>query len=181
MAEVIKYGLLGDAALFTALEKKNLKADSPELPQVVRRCCEIKARIVESDERELAKEGGRALLNLGHTFGHAIENVAGYGTYLHGEAVAIGLCAAGHLSRLLGYINKADVARIEGVLTEHNLPLRLRSPLSLDALRSAMAKDKKVRAGVLRFVVLRKMGEAATQGDIAMALAESAFREVGAI
>ncbi|MGH7945990.1 MAG: 3-dehydroquinate synthase family protein, partial [Opitutaceae bacterium] len=83
MAEVIKYGLLGDGDLFSDLETRPLRATDPRLVSVVRRCCEIKARIVEADERETAKEGGRALLNLGHTFAHAIENVAGYGAYLH--------------------------------------------------------------------------------------------------
>src|ERR1043165_5513742 len=93
-AEVIKYGLLGDAALFAQLEKTPLTVRSAELAATIRRCCALKAKIVEADERELAKEGGRALLNLGHTFGHAIEQVTGYGVYLHGEAVAIGLAAA---------------------------------------------------------------------------------------
>src|SRR6185295_4410937 len=104
MAEVIKYGLLGDAPLFAQLEEAPLTIANARLAAVVRQCCALKARIVEADERETAKEGGRALLNLGHTFGHAIENVAGYGEYLHGEAVAIGLCAAARLSQKLGYI-----------------------------------------------------------------------------
>ncbi|HSY53208.1 MAG TPA: 3-dehydroquinate synthase family protein, partial [Opitutaceae bacterium] len=86
MAEVIKYGLLGDAALFTQLEYSPLSATNPSLAPIIKRCCALKGRIVELDEREQAKDGGRALLNLGHTFGHAIEQVTGYGTYLHGEA-----------------------------------------------------------------------------------------------
>jgi 3-dehydroquinate synthase len=128
----------------------------PDLAAVIRRCCAIKAGIVEADERETAKEGGRALLNLGHTFGHAIENVAGYGEYLHGEAVAIGLGAAARLSQKLGYIDAADVARIERVVAAHGLPVRLRAPLPYAALYAAMTRDKKVRAGGLRFVVLRR-------------------------
>lgn len=180
MAEVIKYGLLGDAALFTELEAKPLNVNSPELAQTIRRCCAAKARVVEADERELAKEGGRALLNLGHTFGHAVENVAGYGEYLHGEAVAIGLCAAARLSQKLGYLTAADVARVEAVVAAHALPTRLRSPLELPSLQVAMTRDKKVRSGGLRFVVLKSLGGAATQGDIPQALVEASFREVGA-
>jgi 3-dehydroquinate synthase len=180
MAEVIKYGLLGDDALFTQIEKQPLTVASPQLAKVIRRCCELKARIVEADERELAKEGGRALLNLGHTFGHAIEQVAGYGNYLHGEAVAIGLCAAARLSQKLGYLAPQEVARVEAVVAAHALPVRLRAPLPLPALEAAMARDKKVRDGLPRFVMLKKIGEAATQDGISPALAQAAFREVGA-
>ena len=180
MAEVIKYGLLGDAELFARLEKSSLTVTSADLAAVIRRCCALKARIVEADERETAKEGGRALLNLGHTFGHAVENAAGYGEYLHGEAVAIGLCAAARLSQKLGYIAAADVARVDRVVAAHALPTRLRAPLAYADLHTAMTRDKKVRAGGLRFVVLKKLGEAATQSDIAPALVEASFREVGA-
>jgi 3-dehydroquinate synthase len=147
---------------------------------VIRQCCAMKARIVEADEREVAREGGRALLNLGHTFGHAIEQVTGYGAYLHGEAVAIGLCAAARLSQKLGYLSPAEVVRVETVVATHALPARLKAPLSLQELLAAMARDKKVRAGLPRFVVLRKLGEAATQDNVAPALVEAVFREVGA-
>lgn len=180
MAEVIKYGLLGDAELFARLERAPLTLASADLAEVVRRCCALKARIVEADERETAAEGGRALLNLGHTFGHAIEQVTGYGVYLHGEAVAVGLCAAARLSQKLGYIGAAEVARVDAVVAAHALPTRLREALPLAALVAAMGRDKKVRAGGLRFVVLRSPGESATQGGIDPALAEAAFREVGA-
>ena len=180
LAEVIKCGLLGDAALFARLERTPLTLASPDLAAVIRRCCELKARIVEADEFETAKDGGRALLNLGHTFGHAIEQVAGYGTYLHGEAVAIGLVAAARLSHLLGLVPAGDVARVEAVVAAHALPVRLRAPLPLAALTAAMARDKKVRAGRLRFVVLNAPGVAATRGDIDPALAEACFRAAGA-
>lgn len=180
MAEVIKYGLLGDAELFAQLEHTALTVEHPRLAAVIRRCCALKARVVEADERETAREGGRALLNLGHTFGHAIEQVTGYGTYLHGEAVAIGLCAAVRLSQKLGYIEAGDVARVDAVMAAHALPVRLREPLPLAPLMAAMARDKKVRAGQLRFVVLKRLGEAMTQGGIDAALAEESFREVGA-
>ncbi len=180
MAEVIKYGLLGDAELFARLERESLTLRSPDLAEVVRRCCATKARIVEADERETAAEGGRALLNLGHTFGHAIEQVTGYGVYLHGEAVAVGLCAAARLSQKLGLIGAGDVNRVDAVVAAHALPTRLREPLPLAALTAAMARDKKVRAGGLRFVVLKALGDSATQGGVEPALAEAAFREVGA-
>lgn len=181
MAEVIKYGLLGDPELFASLEKTPLTVDRGELAAVVRRCCALKARIVEADERETAQEGGRALLNLGHTFGHAIENVAGYGEYLHGEAVAIGLVAAARLSQKLGYIAAGEVVRVERVVAAQALPTRLRAPLAFAALHTAMARDKKVRAGGLRFVVLRAIGAAATQDAVPPALVEASFREVGAV
>ena len=181
MAEIIKAGLLADPELLARLEKSPLTLGSADLPDVVRRCCAIKARVVEADEHETAKDGGRALLNLGHTFGHAIEQVTGYGTYLHGEAVAIGLCAAARLSAKLGKITAAEVARVDAVVAAHALPTRLREPLSLTALTSAMSRDKKVRAGGLRFVVLESLGRAATLGGIEAALAEEAFVEVGAV
>lgn len=181
MAEVVKTGLLGDAALFARLEKHPLSVSDAELGGVIRRCCALKAAVVEADEHETAKEGGRALLNLGHTFGHAIEQVTGYGTYLHGEAVSIGLAAAARLSGKLGYIDASDVARIDAVLAAHALPVTLREPLSLASLMAAMARDKKVRAGALRFVVLKSLGEAVTQGGVDPVLAEESFREVGAV
>jgi len=181
MAEVIKYGLLGDPELLFQLEKTPLTRTSPDLGAVIRRCCAIKARLVEADEYERAKDGGRALLNLGHTFGHAIEQVAGYGSYLHGEAVAIGLCAAARLSQKLGNISAADVARVDAVVAAHALPVRLKGPLAFADLHAAMARDKKVRAGLPRFVVLRRLGESATQDGIAPELAAASFREVGAV
>jgi 3-dehydroquinate synthase len=181
MAEVIKYGLLGDRELFNRLEREPLTVNSADLAAIIRRCCALKAVIVEADERELAKEGGRALLNLGHTFGHAIEQVAGYGVYLHGEAVAVGLCAAGRLSQKLGSLSAQDTARVEAVVAAHDLPTRLPRPLALTELFSAMARDKKVRAGLPRFVILSRIGEAVTKDGVPIELAEEAFREAGAI
>lgn len=180
MAEVIKCGLLGDAALFAQLERKPLAVSSPELAQVIRTCCAAKARVVEADERETAATDGRALLNLGHTFAHAIENIAGYGTYLHGEAVAIGLCAAAELSQRLGHITVGEVARIRATLQAHQLPVRLNPSLPYAELRQAMLRDKKVRADGLRFIVLKALGRAATATDVPDALAEESFRAVGA-
>jgi len=175
MAEVIKYGLLGDAALFARLEKTVLHARHADLPAVIRRCCQLKVDIVRADERELATEGGRALLNLGHTFGHAIEQVTGYTAYLHG------LMGAARLSEKLGLLPPADVARIEHVLAAHDLPVRLRSPLAVTELQAATARDKKNRADGVRFVVLSAIGAAATRAGIAPAQVEAVWRELGAV
>jgi len=107
--------------------------------------------------------------------------VTGYGTYLHGEAVAVGMCAAARLSQRLGYLTEAEVARVDAVVVAHGLPARLREPLAYADLHAAMARDKKVRAGTLRFVVLKSLGEAATQGGIDPAPVEASFRAVGAV
>lgn len=180
MAEVIKYGLLGDAGLFARLEQTVLTADHAELPAVIRRCCEMKAGIVQADERETAVEDGRALLNLGHTFGHAIEQVTGYKAYLHGEAVAVGLAGAARLSLRLGLIQADEVTRIERALAAHQLPVKLRLPLPVAELQAAASHDKKNRAGGVRFVVLNALGAAATRSGIPPALVEAVWRELGA-
>ncbi len=164
MAEVIKAALLDDLLLFEELERTVLSAGDKRLAATIRRCCEIKAGLVEADERETAEKGGRVLLNLGHTFAHAIEQVTGYGAYLHGEAVAIGLCAAARLSSRLGQIG--GNRRRHGssaVVSYHGLPTRLRPPLAIGPLMAAMARDKKGRAGSLRLVLLRRLGEASVR------------------
>ncbi len=180
MAEVIKYGLLGDAALFARLEQAPLAPESADLTAVIRRCCAMKAAVVQEDERETAKEGGRALLNLGHTFGHAIEQVTGYGTYLHGEAVAIGLAGAARLSVRIGLVAPGEVARVERTVAAHALPVRLRTALPVSALMAAMYHDKKVRTGQLRFVLLERLGVALTRSGVPEALVEAVWRELGA-
>lgn len=182
MAEVIKYGLLADRDLFHRLEATNppLGPTHPALPSVIRRCCEIKAAIVAGDERENAPEGGRALLNLGHTFGHALENAAGYGVYLHGEAVAVGLVLACRLSQELGWVDSAFVSRVIRLLRDYNLPTRLRSPLPLPGLMDAMGRDKKAQQGAVRFVAVRAPGLAVTVDGVAPALVMDLWREAGA-
>ncbi|MBP3302652.1 MAG: 3-dehydroquinate synthase [Opitutales bacterium] len=182
MAEVIKYGMLGDASFFEKLEATGTLAwDSRELPAVVRRCCEIKAQVVAADERETAKENGRALLNLGHTFGHAIEKVAGYGEYLHGEAVAVGCVAAAMLSENLGFAPTGTLtARTIALCEKNNLPVKLRTPLSLDALVAAGGNDKKVVAGKLRFVLMKKIGEAFTTSDVPVDAVREVWLALGA-
>ena len=182
MAEVMKYGMLADSDLFEMLERQPL-TDSRDhrLGSVIERNCQTKANVVNADEKELTSSGGRALLNLGHTFGHAIENVAGYGEYLHGEAIAVGFVAAARLSADFGYIEQSDVDRVVKVVKAHQLPDQLKSPLKLDALFSAMQNDKKVRSGKLRFVVLESIGRAITKDDVPLEKVEKVWRTVGGI
>ncbi len=182
MAEVIKYGMLADRPLFDRLAKapEPLQPGSAGLPEVIRRCCELKTGIVAGDERETASTGGRALLNLGHTFAHAIENTAGYGTYVHGEAVAIGLLMACRLSEELELPGQPVSPEVAPVLARYNLPLRLREPLAIDSLMAAMERDKKVRDQRLRFVVLESIGRAVTHDRVPEALIRELWSEFGA-
>jgi len=180
MAEVIKYGLLADAGLLADLERyAGLSAEAPELPQVVRRCCAIKAAVVANDEKETARSGGRALLNLGHTFAHAIENVAGYGAYLHGEAVAIGLVLATRLSAELGQLPREAIRRVEALVAAYQLPTRLHQALPLDQLMAAMQRDKKTRNGQLRFVTMSALGTAITSDAGEPQLIEAIWARAG--
>jgi 3-dehydroquinate synthase len=178
MAEVIKYGLLADPDLFQELEALDgLNAASFELPAIVRRCCAIKARIVADDEKETASTGGRALLNLGHTFAHAIENVAGYGQYLHGEAVGIGLCLATRLSVELGQLSVRETERVERVVRQFQLPTCLPEALPIAELMAAMQRDKKNRNGRLRFVTMTALGTAVTKDGVDSTLVEALWSE----
>ena len=181
MAEVIKYGMLADLELFNDLVAlKGLDVNSPELPAIVRRCCAIKAQIVADDEKETAVSGGRALLNLGHTFAHAIENAAGYGQYLHGEAVGIGLSLATQLSVALEQMPASNIALTDKVLHQFQLPTRLNEPLKSSDLMAAMQRDKKNRRGSLRFVTMKALGSAVTTDCIDVALIEQLWRKAGA-
>jgi len=181
MAEVIKYGMLADLELFNNLVAlKGLDANSPELPAIVRRCCAIKAQIVADDEKETAASGGRALLNLGHTFAHAIENAAGYGQYLHGEAVGIGLSLATQLSVALEQMPASNIALTDKVLHQFQLPTRLNEPLKSSDLMAAMQRDKKNRRGRLRFVSMTALGSAVTTDGIDVALIEQLWCKAGA-
>jgi 3-dehydroquinate synthase len=181
MAEVIKHGLLADEELFSILESAaRLDAASDDLSAIICRNCGIKAGVVSADEREESGQGGRALLNLGHTFGHAIEAVAGYGTYLHGEAIAIGLVLASQFSERLGNVDSSTVERTVALLQKYHLPVKLRKPLPLNALLAAVRKDKKSRAGNLRFVALERIGKAVTVEGIDPDLLEALYLGVGA-
>jgi 3-dehydroquinate synthase len=159
LAEVIKYGVIVDAEFFAWLESSigKLRAlDPAALAYAIRRSCEIKAAIVAEDERE---HGRRALLNLGHTFGHAIENALGYGEWLHGEAVGTGMVMAATLSARMGLITNADGARLARLVERAGLPVDPPA-LGVDRYRELMGRDKKVAAGAIRFVLLRGLGDA---------------------
>lgn len=158
IAEVIKYGLLGDETFVSYLEEhmQQLRAlDADVLAHVVAHCCEMKKEIVRRDERE---SGERAKLNLGHTFGHAIEKLTGYSAWLHGEAVAAGCVMSAMLSQELGYLTEQDVFRVKRLVEEAGLPSCI-SGLSQDAALKAMAADKKSVAGIIRFVLMKRVGE----------------------
>jgi 3-dehydroquinate synthase len=181
MGEIIKYGMLADAGFFAKLEGlPRLEASSPELADIVARCCELKAQVVAGDERETAKNNGRALLNLGHTFAHAVENAAGYGTYLHGEAVGLGLYLAARLSEEMGMITADEVRRTKELLVKYDLPVTLRQPLPLATLEAAAKHDKKVREGKVRYVVMAKLGEAVTHEGVDTAFVAKLWKEAGA-
>lgn len=183
MAEVIKYGLLGNLGLYQKLLSMEflLDAQSEELPVVIEACCMDKARIVELDEKEtIDSTGGRALLNLGHTFAHAIEAVAGYGEYLHGEAVSIGLLCALRLSVLMGNCKESDQVQLEGLLNSYSLPTKLRSPLSVSDLKVAMHSDKKVSGGKLRFVAMKNIGDAFVTSEVDWGDVVKVWQSVGA-
>lgn len=181
MAEVIKHGLLADGDLFAELEDgPRLDPSSNKLTTVVARNCLIKAGVVAADEREENRRGGRALLNLGHTFGHAIEAVAGYGTYLHGEAVAIGLVMAARLSEQLGKVDTSLPARVESLLSAYDLPVSLKKPLPVEALLAAARRDKKTRGGRQRYILLEEAGKAVTAEGIEETLVEELWLQLGA-
>lgn len=165
MAEVIKYALLGDAVFLDWLEQHidALMKQHPEmLAEAVYRCCQMKADIVGQDERE---QGIRAHLNLGHTFGHAIEAEMGYGHWLHGEAVAAGMVLACRLSEQLGFLAPADTQRVIRLLQAAALPVAA-PPMSLARWITHMQHDKKVSNGQMRFVILQRLGQAAIRSDI---------------
>ena len=167
LAEVIKYGLIRDRVLLEWIEgniEKLVACDSEALAYAIERSCANKAEVVALDERETAKEGGRALLNLGHTFGHAIETGMGYGKWLHGEAVAAGTVMAAELSKRLGWLEQADVDRVRQLLMRAGLPI-VAPNLGVEKYLDLMGHDKKVLAGKLRLVLLRNIGEAITYGD----------------
>jgi 3-dehydroquinate synthase len=160
LAEVIKYGVIYDAILFAQLERnlpKLLGRNVDTLAAIIARCCEIKADVVGQDEME---GGLRAILNFGHTIGHAIENSFGYGKYLHGEAIAIGQVAAAKLSHKILGLPSGEVARIEKMFVRAGLPVRIKlNSASRKRLFAAMKLDKKVSGGQIKFVLAEKIGK----------------------
>ncbi len=160
LAEVIKYGIIRDPALFAFIEERLdslLHRDADTTASVIKQCCMIKSDIVSRDETE---QGVRAHLNFGHTLGHAVESLTGYSAYLHGEAVAIGMWAAARLSRTLGLCATADVQRIESLLASAGLPTVVPS-FSVSAYMGAMLKDKKKTGSTVNFVLTHRIGEVA--------------------
>lgn len=169
LAEVIKYGLLGDSEFFDWLELNMpalLQRDMAALEYAVHRSCWNKAKIVAADERE---SGVRALLNLGHTFGHAIEAGMGYGAWLHGEAVAAGMAMAADLSCRMGWLSATELTRSLAMLHAARLPI-MGANLGADRYIELMSSDKKVEAGTIRFVLLRRIGEAVMHSKVDPAL-----------
>ncbi len=160
LAEVIKYGIIYDAKLFARLEcdlPKLLKRDRPTLEAIIARCCAIKADVVAQDETE---SGLRAILNFGHTIGHAIEAISGYGKYLHGEAISIGQVAAAELSAALTGLPPQDVERIANLFREAGLPTSIKlNAAQQSRLFAAMRLDKKVSGGEIKFVLAERIGK----------------------
>jgi 3-dehydroquinate synthase len=166
LAEVVKYGVILDPRFFAYLEDQVdaiRQRDSEVLRQVVARCCELKAQVVAADERE--ESGRRAVLNYGHTFGHALEAVTGYERFLHGEAVAIGMLCASRLAEALGRIEAELTQRQRRLLAAFDLPIHL-PPLEPAALLAAMRHDKKAAHGSLRFVLPSRLGHVELVPDV---------------
>jgi 3-dehydroquinate synthase len=171
LGEVIKYGVIWDKEFFAYLEEnrdKILKLDPEALTHIIRRSCEIKSEVVSKDERE---SGLRAILNYGHTIGHAIETITGYKKYLHGEAVAIGMYMEAKLSQQAGLIDKQEVSRIKALIDSYELPSVMPGEISMNDLTEIMQLDKKTIGGKLHFVLPEKIGSVKihnglTTGDI---------------
>ena len=176
LAEVIKYGLITDAAFFAWLESnigRLLARDSAALSYAIHRCCEIKADFVRRDERELAD---RALLNFGHTFGHAIESASGYRTWLHGEAVAAGMYLAAITSHRAGWLAASDLTRVRDLLLRSGLPVAAREISGADVM-NGMRMDKKVQAGQVRLVLLKRIGQAVLSSDYPDSALQATLKE----
>jgi 3-dehydroquinate synthase len=165
IAEVIKYGLIRDLPFFDWLQvnmPRLMERDADALAYAIETSCRNKAEVVAADEKE---SGQRALLNLGHTFGHAIEAGLGYGNWLHGEAVAAGMCMAARMSHQLGWITTDDIHRITRMIAQAKLPVHAPAELSTERFVELMSVDKKVMDGVLRLVLLKDIGHAVIVND----------------
>lgn len=166
MAEVIKYGILGDKEFFEWLEANIAaikSADKQVLAQMIEKCCQCKADIVASDERE---SGVRALLNLGHTFGHAIEAEQGYGVWLHGEAVATGMVLAAKLAVAMNLLEVSELRRMEKLITAFDLPVIAPQNMGFAEFMRHMRRDKKNIAGKLRFIIPTAIGQSEIRDDV---------------
>ena len=174
LAEVIKYALLCDVEFLAWLEEHMddlLAGNAERLAEAVYRSCAHKARIVANDEKE---QGERALLNLGHTFGHAIESYLGYGVWLHGEAVATGMVMAADLSCRMGWISDQDLQRTKNIIHKANLPVAC-PKIPLDEFLAYMSHDKKVLNGQLRLILLKKLGQATITNEFDVELMTQAI------
>lgn len=167
IAEVIKYGLINDLAFYEWLNQQMtslLSLDADVLSEAILRSCQNKADVVSQDEKE---SGIRAILNLGHTFGHAVESAQGYGTWLHGEAVAIGMVLAAELSARLGWITRDEVKAVIDLLIRAKLPVAVPADMTSEQFLDLMAVDKKVIDGRLRLVLLQGIGQAIVTSEVA--------------
>jgi 3-dehydroquinate synthase len=175
LAEVIKYGVIRDAEFFAWLEA-NLSAlidqQDAALVHAIGRSCAIKAEVVQADERET---GERALLNFGHSFGHALEALTDYETYLHGEAVAIGMVMAADLSARVGWMSDTDAGRIRDLIAAAGLPVQVKTDISVEPMLKAMGMDKKVVDGQLRLVLSRGIGTAEVTDEVAESTLRALF------
>ncbi|HTV61143.1 MAG TPA: 3-dehydroquinate synthase [Verrucomicrobiae bacterium] len=180
LAEVIKYGIIADAKLFALLEDSVpniLRRDGGTLAPIVARCCQIKADVVSHDEME---GGLRSILNFGHTVGHAIENGAGYGKFLHGEAISIGQAAATKLSQKCSGLPKRDAERIFGLFRQAALPTRIHlTATQRQKVSNAMRLDKKVSGGEIKFVLARRIGKVVWNQRVPEPVIAQALEEIG--
>ncbi len=166
MGEIIKTAAICDTDFFSYLEQnchKVFEHDPEVLTHIVGRCCEVKADVVSRDERE---GGVRAILNFGHTFGHAIEAFLGFGTWLHGEGVGLGMVIAGALSERRGYITHEEFSRLKALIKACHLPTEIPESMGPDDFIRLMRHDKKVRHGSIRYVLLKRFGQAAVYSDV---------------
>ncbi len=158
LSEVIKYGVIWDANFFDYVSdtrERILTLDVETLTHIITRSCEIKAEVVSRDEREA---GLRSVLNYGHTIGHAIESTTGYGKYLHGEAISIGMHLEAKLSHSIGILDEGEISRIKSIMDAYGLPVELPGDVDAQDMLKAMALDKKVLAGKLRFTLPERVG-----------------------
>jgi len=182
LAEVIKYGVIQAADLFEFLEdrpqlSRHTDFTPADLHYLLRRCAECKAWVVQQDERE---GGLRAILNYGHTLGHALETVTGYRRYLHGEAVAIGMVAAGEIARRLGWWSAAEAERQRHLIEKAGLPSRWPAGIPWETVLQAMQADKKVKQGRIRFVLPRRIGQAELTDQVELAEVQAALASITA-
>lgn len=178
MGEVIKYGIIYDAEFFAYLEQhadlSALIADKAHLIAMVKRCCAIKAEVVAQDERE---GGIRAILNLGHTFGHAVEAYLGFGTWLHGEAVGLGMILASYLAMHRGSVSREQYQRICALIARCELPVKIPDGMTADDFLRLMRHDKKVKNGAIRYVLPQGIGRSAVYSDISDAEAAAVLTQ----